>query len=317
MSKNLYSLLGVSKNASTEEIKKAYRKKALRCHPDRTSALPETARKLAEEEFKQINNAHQTLTDDKLRQRYDRGDVNYSYADQPDTTYTYPAGSDEFTSSARNGRVNLTGASKSEWTVHNGYCQNQTYKVTLEIAKNSLDPVLEHLNELVEALNNRAFNLDNNNHPLVINKKYEKVATQMNAMYYQIMSNIDSLRDNVVDYEEMLRVLRASQCVMKEAQNDGEFGTHRSFVRNCPVLRELCVCLDVMANSFTFLDKKIGKTISGDQSPVFASMQAFRHGMFKPMHTSTMHKVDELNTDITWYIKEIEEAYNSSLLYGH
>lgn len=66
MSKDYYQILGVSKNASTEEIKKAYRKLALQYHPDRGGG------KDAEEKFKEVNEAYQILSDQQKRQRYDQ-----------------------------------------------------------------------------------------------------------------------------------------------------------------------------------------------------------------------------------------------------
>lgn len=312
MSTNLYDILGVSKDATTEEIKKAYRKKALRCHPDKTRALPEAARNLAEEEFKKINNAHEVLADPARRQKYDKDDSTILYADRPEKTHTHQSGSNKFTRSGYNGRIKLTGASKSEFTVHNGDYKNITHKVTLELTKDSLDPMLARLNELVEALNNRAFELDNDNNTVVINQRYVNVANKMNAMYYDIMSSMNMLRDDVIDHTIMLRALQASQTTIKEAQSDGEFAMHRSFTRNCPILRELCVCLDLTVNFFAFLEKKIKKTVSGDKTPVFATMKEFRYGMFKPILTSTALKVDELNTDVTWYIKEIEYSYKQA-----
>jgi len=58
--------LGVEKNASTEEIKKAYRKLALKYHPDRGGS-EEDARK-----FKEINEAYQVLSDPQKRAQYDQ-----------------------------------------------------------------------------------------------------------------------------------------------------------------------------------------------------------------------------------------------------
>jgi molecular chaperone DnaJ len=63
-----YKILGVGKNASEEEIKKAYRKLARKYHPDRNAGDKE-----AEERFKEISQAHDILSDPEKRKAYDRG----------------------------------------------------------------------------------------------------------------------------------------------------------------------------------------------------------------------------------------------------
>lgn len=65
--KDYYSTLGVGKNASADEIKKAYRKLARKYHPD---VNPND--KTAEEKFKEINEAYEVLSDEEKRGKYDR-----------------------------------------------------------------------------------------------------------------------------------------------------------------------------------------------------------------------------------------------------
>lgn len=64
--KDYYYILGVARNASRDEIKKAYRKLSVKFHPDKNDGD-----KFFEERFKDINEAYETLVDDAKRKRYD------------------------------------------------------------------------------------------------------------------------------------------------------------------------------------------------------------------------------------------------------
>jgi curved DNA-binding protein len=66
MSEDYYSILGVSKSASDEDIKKAYRKLAMKYHPDHTKGD-----KGAEEKFKKVSEAYAVLSDKEKRKEYD------------------------------------------------------------------------------------------------------------------------------------------------------------------------------------------------------------------------------------------------------
>ena len=65
--KDYYQILGLKKGASSEEIKKAYRKLAIKYHPDKNPGNKE-----AEEKFKEINEAYAVLSDNQKKAQYDQ-----------------------------------------------------------------------------------------------------------------------------------------------------------------------------------------------------------------------------------------------------
>ncbi|HDD35723.1 MAG TPA: molecular chaperone DnaJ, partial [Candidatus Desulfofervidus auxilii] len=77
--KDYYAILGVPRNATQEEIKRAYRRLALKYHPDRNPGD-----KIAEEKFKEISEAYEVLSDPEKRAIYD----SYGYSGLRSSGYT-------------------------------------------------------------------------------------------------------------------------------------------------------------------------------------------------------------------------------------
>jgi DnaJ-class molecular chaperone len=82
MAEDLYSVLGVAKTASADQITKAYRKLAKKLHPDLNPG--DTA---AEEKFKQVSHAYSILKDPEQRGKYDRGEIDASGQERPQQRY--------------------------------------------------------------------------------------------------------------------------------------------------------------------------------------------------------------------------------------
>ena len=90
--RDYYEVLGVNKNATDEELKKAYRKLAKKYHPDAN----QDNKKEAEAKFKEVNEAYETLSDKQKRQMYDQfgheGPAGFGGFNGQNGSYTYSTG---------------------------------------------------------------------------------------------------------------------------------------------------------------------------------------------------------------------------------
>lgn len=85
--KDPYKILGVDKNTSQADLKKTYRKLAMKLHPDQNPGDEKIA-----EEFKEVSAAYALLSDEKMKARYDRGEINPDGSEKGFTGYRQHAG---------------------------------------------------------------------------------------------------------------------------------------------------------------------------------------------------------------------------------
>ncbi|KAA8519017.1 hypothetical protein F0562_016209 [Nyssa sinensis] len=104
-----YKLLGLSRNASKEEIKEAFRKLAMQFHPDKHAHSPKSVRDGTTLRFKQVSEAYEVLIDDRKRADYNLRYNNnggrsasasggYGYSSRPNYNYRRTANGDAFVS---------------------------------------------------------------------------------------------------------------------------------------------------------------------------------------------------------------------------
>ena len=88
--KNYYEILGVARDATGKDIKKAFRRLALRYHPDKN---PDNVLE-SEEKFKEISEAYEVLSDEEKRREYDYFSSSLGYRHGERVYYTYRGGLD-------------------------------------------------------------------------------------------------------------------------------------------------------------------------------------------------------------------------------
>jgi DnaJ-class molecular chaperone len=104
--KDLYEVLGVKRDASDKEIRSAYRRLARKYHPD-----VNPGDKNAEEKFKEINAAHEVLSDPDKRKKYDKYGDKWEYADQIEEMQRQQSAGDYF----RRAQTNRAGGADFQW----------------------------------------------------------------------------------------------------------------------------------------------------------------------------------------------------------
>ncbi|VDB96155.1 unnamed protein product, partial [Peniophora sp. CBMAI 1063] len=97
MSSDLYEQLGIAHDASPEQVKRAYKKRALQTHPDRLpQGASQSEKERAAEEFRKVNNAYEVLSDQEKRGVYDRHGVWPPPTEAPQTAPSYSSSSRPF-----------------------------------------------------------------------------------------------------------------------------------------------------------------------------------------------------------------------------
>ena len=89
--KDLYAILGVTQASSEDQIKRAYKKAALKCHPDKQATKGDKEKAEAELQFKAINEAYEVLSDPEKKKKYDLG-VDVEDLDNPHAGHGHGGG---------------------------------------------------------------------------------------------------------------------------------------------------------------------------------------------------------------------------------
>ena len=84
MAKEFYNILEINETASAEEIKKAYRKLAVKWHPDKWMNKSLAERQKANDQMQKINKAYEILGDEEKKKRYDLGQTEFATTDDFD-----------------------------------------------------------------------------------------------------------------------------------------------------------------------------------------------------------------------------------------
>ena len=155
MAKSYYDILGVKRDASEKDIRQAYRRLARKYHPD-----VNPGDKAAEAAFKEMNEAHEVLSDPENRKKYDRFGDDWKHADQFTQGYRRPGtgtftgdqggepffgrGADDFLGDFLGGRGSGRTATRSRRKVR----LEQAVGVTLEEAFNGTTRIIQIANDL-------------------------------------------------------------------------------------------------------------------------------------------------------------------------
>jgi DnaJ-class molecular chaperone len=187
-----YTTLGVSKNATSEEIKKAYRQMALKYHPDRNQDDPTSA-----EQFKKVSTAYEVLSDSAKKAEYDRNNNSRDPWSNSGSTGEWQYDFKDFGSSFRNSefrRHSNERARKSQGKTHSG-----------PLDTSYLDINITHQIDLKDA---------------VLGKKADVSFTRKKIEYTGHVGNM--LKFNKVDEEKELRInfdLRKTYLLIKKEED--------------------------------------------------------------------------------------------------
>lgn len=140
--KDYYDILGLKSDCSDAEIKKAYRKLAMEYHPDKHMADSPKDKKIAEDKFKEINNAYEILGDQSKRKRYDQFGNNdftsqgYHFNNASDVfnTFFQSFGANGFSDFARFNGFNENGSS--------GFMDGKQFHMKFNNMRNSMENVM-------------------------------------------------------------------------------------------------------------------------------------------------------------------------------
>lgn len=186
--KDLYSILGVSKSATTEDIKKAYKKLSMKHHPDK-GGKPE--------DFQKINLAHEILSDPEVRAKYDRGEPVFNTKDPEQFARTRAM--QVFSSLVENGNFDFKHQNIFQHMISN---LRATISQVPEMKRNALNAIT-HWTDIKERIGG-------DNGPMFVNVLNDKIK--------QAQANHDNIDKEIPILENIIAVLEKTEYRVDERQ---------------------------------------------------------------------------------------------------
>lgn len=277
---NHYEVLNVSEHASEQEIKRSYKKLALKLHPDRIPGLMRAEKanvteaeitagvEIAKSKFQKVSAAHDVLTDAQKRKQFDD-----ELADKRAGRSAAPV-------------VGLPGFFGSNLDALFADLPEgvNVGARTVQLMVTEIDAELQRIIDKEST-----------------NRRYHKVAAVLSDLKSKIAESKDVFLPNLsaqvivsaADYNDFLI---QSLLAIQQAIDTKEPETHRGILRGTPIVRELTMLVVALLRLIMFIFQKLYKFVKSDPVPVYSN--GLFQGLFKPASTRTLTNLNKMQDEL-------------------